>query len=564
MSTCPGCQGEIPTGSRFCPTCGAAALAGGGEPGDPWIGQVVAEKFRVESLLGQGGMGRVYKATHLTLYRPVVLKMLHKALTSDPSVVGRFHREARAASRLVNPHAIQVLDFGEAKDGTLFMAMEYLPGRDLGAILAEEGTLPEERIVRLGSQILEALGEAHARGVIHRDLKPENVMVEDRRNEPDHATVLDFGIAKISDPGPEGKLTQAGLVCGTPQYMSPEQARGLELDARSDLYAVGVILYQMATGRLPFESDTAVGYLTKHIAEPPAPMRERRPGLDISPRLEALVGKALAKDPAARPQTADAMRAELLACGREAASAPARRETARAAPAATAAPSSRRSRLAGPIVLAAVLASAGVGIWAALRKGPLTPTLGTVPGVPGESSPPTSGSPPTPTPTATPTSTTTGTATSDPLTAHPGRSEALSPSKGRAESKDRAEDEPRESPGSSTGGAESEEARSGVPSTAHPGRSEPEGRAKSEDAARARALYRLAEAKRRSLDTRAAVRLYLRAAELDPGLPEVHKKLGQCYQLLGDIPRARVHYRKYLATAPPDADRVRASLDMLR
>ncbi len=503
MSTCPGCQGEIPTGSRFCPTCGAAALASGGEPGDPWIGQVVDEKFRVESLLGQGGMGRVYKATHLTLYRPVVLKMLHKGLTSDPSVVGRFHREARAASRLVNPHAIQVLDFGVAKDGTLFMAMEYLPGRDLGAILAKEGTLPEERIVRLGSQILEALGEAHARGVIHRDLKPENVMVEDRRNEPDHATVLDFGIAKISDPGPEGKLTQAGLVCGTPQYMSPEQARGLELDARSDLYAVGVILYQMATGRLPFESDTAVGYLTKHIAEPPAPMRERRPGLDISPRLEALVGKALAKDPAARPQTADAMRAELLACGREAASAPARRETARAAPAATAAPSPRRSRLAGPIVLAAVLASAGVGIWAALRRpaptqGPLTPSVASPEG-------------------------------------------------------ERSRGASTPTPGEASGAA---------PSTEEPAPSEePPPR---RDSARARALYRMAEAKRRSLDTRAAVRLYLRAADLDPGLPEVHKKLGQCYQLLGDIPRAREHYRKYLATAPPDADRVRASLDMLR
>lgn len=547
MPTCPACRSEFQEGSRFCPSCGAAALAAGVEPADPWVGQVVNRKFRIESLLGQGGMGRVYKATHTTLDRPVVLKMLHRNLTSDPSVVGRFQREAKAASRLVNPHSIQVLDFGEAEDGTLFMAMEYLPGRDLGAILAKEGALPEERIVRLGAQILEALGEAHARGIIHRDLKPENVMVEDRRNEPDHVTVLDFGIAKISDPGPgEGTLTQAGLVCGTPQYMSPEQARGLELDPRSDLYAMGIILYQMATGLLPFESDTAVGYLTKHIAEPPLPMRERYPGLAISPRLEALIGKALSKDPAGRPSTADAMRADLLACGRTAVAVPARREpesrpAAAAPPAPEPAAPPRGPRLAGPIVLVVVLLGAGAGVWAALRKPGPTPLPPAVPipapsPTPAPTSPQTPAATPPPAPTATPAPSAIPTASSTP-SAGPER-----PERGEA-------------PGSPKGGGEPKDAASAPPERPAGGR---------RDVARARVLYRQAEARRRSMDTRAAVALYLRAAEADPGLADVHKKLGQCYQLLGDLPRAREHYRRYLATAPPDADRIRASLEMLR
>jgi serine/threonine-protein kinase len=543
VPTCPACRSDFPEGSRFCPSCGAAALATGVEPADPWLGRVVNGKFRVDSLLGQGGMGRVYKATHLTLDRPVVLKMLHRGLTSDPSVAGRFRREAKAASRLVNPHSIQVLDFGEAEDGTLFMAMEYLPGRDLGAILAKEGALPEERIVRLGGQILEALGEAHARGIIHRDLKPENVMVEDRRNDPDHVTVLDFGIAKISDPGPgEGTLTQAGLVCGTPQYMSPEQARGLELDPRSDLYAMGIILYQMATGMLPFESDTPVGYLTKHIAEPPAPMRERYPGLAISPRLEALVGRALSKDPAGRPATADAMRAELLACGGTVTAAPAQPVAAAPSqaalrPAAAALPAPppaavaprKGSRLAGPIVLAVVLLGAGVGVWAVLRK----PAETLAPGVPS----PTSTATPTVTPPPTPTATPTATATSVPTPAPEPEQRLPSPPP-----------EERARAGAEQGGGEGAAPARGA----------------RRDAARARVLYRKAEARRRNLETRAAVALYLRAAEADPGLADVHKKLGQCYQLLGDIPRAREHYRKYLATAPPDADRIRASLEMLR
>ncbi len=491
MPACPACAAALPAGSRFCPACGAVPLAAAAA--DPWIGQMVNGKYRLEALIGQGGMGRVYRALHLTLERPVVLKMLHRALTGDPSVVQRFRREARAASRLAHPNSIRVLDFGEAEDGTLFMAMEHLGGRDLGALIAGSGPLPEERIVRIGAQVLEALGEAHAQGVIHRDLKPENVMVEDRRNAPDHVTVLDFGIAKISEPGAgEGTLTQAGLVCGTPQYMSPEQARGRPLDARTDLYSMGVMLYQMASARLPFESDTPVGYLTKHITEPPAPMRERCPGLLVSTRLEALVGRALSKEPAGRPPTADAFRAELLDCLRaDAPAAPPRPAPGAAAP--------RRSPLPWIAGAAALVVAGGVGAWAVnARRGPAPTTAATATSAPATNA--TAGSAPHPAPL-------------------PGR--------------DRGEgDEPR----------------------SHPAR----------DPALARSLFEQAEARRRRLDTAAAIALYLKAVEADPDLAGVHKKLGQCYQLQGDIPRARDHYRRYLATHPPDADRVQASLELLR
>ncbi|MCY1044739.1 serine/threonine-protein kinase [Corallococcus sp. bb12-1] len=314
---CPSCGADAEDSSRYCPACGATLLRAA-EGGDEYVGKTIASKYRVEALIGEGGMGKVYRARQLALDKVVVLKVLRHTLLSDERTVARFQREAKAASRLNHPNSISVLDFGQADDGALFIAMEYVSGQDLHQILSREWPLGEARVVRIAVQILNALSDAHGAGVIHRDLKPENIMVEQRRNEPDFVKVLDFGIAKITDVQDEGPaLTRAGFVCGTPEYMSPEQARGAVLDYRSDLYAVGVILYQLITGLLPFESDSAVGFATKHLTEEPPPPSRRRPEARISPGMERLILRVLSKDPDDRPANAAAFKAELLAVDKE-------------------------------------------------------------------------------------------------------------------------------------------------------------------------------------------------------------------------------------------------------
>jgi eukaryotic-like serine/threonine-protein kinase len=336
LPSCLRCLRPLPDSARgVCVYCGAPlgpapvrTPPGVSRVTGSLVGTTVEGRFVVERQIGQGGMGEVYRARHLALDRVVVLKVLKRSLLEDPTLVGRFEREAKAASRLNHPNVIQVLDFGRAgPDGTLYIVMEHVDGKDLRLVLRDEWPLAEERLCHIMAQVCAALSEAHAHNVIHRDLKPENIMVQERRGEPDSVKVLDFGIAKILDhegTGPSllsvvdprqrvAALTRHDVVCGTPQYMAPEQATGAHLDARSDLYAVGVILYQMATGHLPFDAPTSMEILTKHVNEPPAPPRERQPDAPISEAMEEMILRALQKDPTRRPQNAEQFRDELLA-----------------------------------------------------------------------------------------------------------------------------------------------------------------------------------------------------------------------------------------------------------
>ena len=554
-------------GSRFCPYCGNAGANPRGAA-DPLLGAVLEGRYRVESFLGQGGMGRVYRARHLTLDRPVVLKLLHRSFSGDPLLAQRFQREARAASRLNHPNSIAVLDFGEAADGTLFMAMEYLPGRDLGRLLAEEFPLGEARIVRMGAQVLAALAEAHAQGVIHRDLKPENIMVERRRDAPDFVKVLDFGLAKIvSAEKGEPRLTRTGLVCGTPEYMSPEQARGGELDPRSDLYSMAVLLYQLATGALPFQADTPVGFLTAHVSSVAVPPRRRRPDLAISAALEAVIMRGLAKDPARRYRTADQMRAALLAC------APGKRPgVALATPEVR--PPGRSRRPFWAFAAAMVVALLGGLAMVALVK--RTPADQRNFAEERREEPKTAERP-------------------SPEQADGQKKEELpsraslpeasppEPAAGQSEEVDtpsRQENPPSPRPAA---GRESE----GVPSPARPPRRPWPGPAAGQESEetpsagrpswagsaegqrglrgqrRAAALYRFADERRARQDIDGAIRLYQAALAADPGIVEAHKKLALCYEEKGEPRRAAAEYRRYLSTDPPDADRVRAALEGL-
>lgn len=286
------------------------------------IGRRVAGKFLVEKHLGGGAMGAVYRARDTLLERLVALKVMHPAMAVDPSFVARFHREALAASRLDHPSSLRVIEFGEDPDGLLYIAMEYLEGRDLYQVMHEDWPLSDERIGNILVQALSALTMAHEMGVIHRDLKPENFMVLDRKDDEglDRIKVCDFGIAKITDGSddeptdarsPGQKVTTAGIVVGTPEYMSPEQARGEKLDARSDLYAMGIILYQLLTGRTPFLGETALQVVLKHISETPAAPHTIY--AEVHKGLEEVCLKALAKSRDDRYQTAREMRGAVKA-----------------------------------------------------------------------------------------------------------------------------------------------------------------------------------------------------------------------------------------------------------
>ncbi len=278
---------------------------------DPLSGRIIAGNFRIEGLIGSGAMGNVYKAEQLSLAKQVAIKVLHPHLMGDDKLVGRFKREAKSASLLNHPNSIQIIDSGQDRDGTLYIAMELLTGRDLAQVIREDFPLPLPRVVRILSQTLSALEEAHAQGVIHRDLKPSNIMLVRRRDEKDFVKVCDFGIAKATLGDGDDRaamLTIQGLVCGTPEYMAPEQARAEPLDGRADLYAAAVILYQMVTGDIPFRADSPLAIVSRHLVEAPVPPSKRRPDLRLPKIIDDVVLRGLEKEREMRYPTALAFR----------------------------------------------------------------------------------------------------------------------------------------------------------------------------------------------------------------------------------------------------------------
>jgi len=298
----------------------AIALSAKGVAPDLLVGRVIAGKYKLESSIGSGATAAVFRARHLDLQRNVAVKILHEQKLGEHQLVKRFKGEALAASRLEHPNVARVIDFGQEPDGLLYLVMELLTGRSLEAILAAAGRLPQRTAVSFAIQTCNALAFAHDVGIIHRDVKPENIMIvphrDDDGNPCDFAKVCDFGLAKLRDrgddddgQGPQEDLTTVGMLCGSPAYMSPEQCRGETLDGRSDIYSLGITLYESVTGLFPHDAKSLFELFTMKNTEPP-----RRPSTlvpDIDPLLEDVLMRSLATDPNKRHPNARVMREEL-------------------------------------------------------------------------------------------------------------------------------------------------------------------------------------------------------------------------------------------------------------
>jgi serine/threonine-protein kinase len=338
MKICPKCNGSFEEGLAYCPNDGGRLttvskmqLAGQAVPqeavaaqaqllADEGIedltGRVIAGRYNITRRIGEGGMGVVYAAVDTRLEKPVAIKVLKEDFAHRQDVVARFTQEAKSAARIKHENVLDVTDYGQTEDGSFYIAMELLVGTDLADVLQKNGSLPTDRAVNIMVQVTRALGAAHAKGIVHRDLKPENIFLVTADDGREVVKIVDFGIAQmkdISDAGGGGKkLTRTGMIFGTPEYMSPEQAAGKPIDQRVDIYAVGVILYEVFAGRVPFVGDTFMGILTQHMFEMPPPIRSLRPDADLPADLEAIIAKALAKDPAHRYQSMQELTDDLV------------------------------------------------------------------------------------------------------------------------------------------------------------------------------------------------------------------------------------------------------------
>lgn len=312
---CPECGARLQ--DRRCPKCKVtsvpALLLEGGSLTEPEVGMILGDQYELLEKLGEGGMGKVFRATQLSMDREVAVKIISREISSDLDSIRRFQREAKVTSRLSHPHSIRVFDFGITDEGLFYLAMELLRGRELLEEIIHRGRLPLERALDIAIQTLNALLEAHEQGIIHRDLKPTNIFLLDVAGAADYVKVMDFGIAKASFAKEYQKVTQTGMIVGTPKYMSPEQARGFGADPRSDIYAVGIMLHEMLTGAAPFEHDSPVQVLLMHISEQTPRLADLCPDMRAVDRVQAMVDRLIAKEPDDRPASVAYAASELQA-----------------------------------------------------------------------------------------------------------------------------------------------------------------------------------------------------------------------------------------------------------
>ena len=293
---------------RFCPRDGSTLRA---PPGSDLVGSILADRYHVIRRIGEGGMGQVYLAEHVKMKRKSAVKVLHQGMVHDPDAISRFNREASNASQIQHPNVAAIYDFGETPEGLIYLAMEFVDGEPLTKIIERHGALTAARAADIGEQVASALEAAHDMGIIHRDLKPDNIMIARGRAGEDVAKVVDFGIAKAMQ-GDDQKVTKTGLAIGTPEYMSPEQLGGDQLDSRTDIYSLGLVTFNMLTGQLPFPSVVSREALIMRLTEKPRTLAEIRNDVQWPPELQTVMDKALANHPADRYQHVSQFGRELV------------------------------------------------------------------------------------------------------------------------------------------------------------------------------------------------------------------------------------------------------------
>ena len=301
LKVCPQCGTEYPANARFCEIDGTALRSA--TQGTDLIGAIVADRYHILKKLGEGGMGQVYLAEHVKMGRKSALKVMHPGMKSDVDAVSRFNREAANASRIAHPNVAAVYDFGETPDGIIYLAMEFIDGPPLTAIVEQSGALPPKRAADIVRQTADALAVAHDMGIVHRDLKPDNIMIARTRDGRDLVKVVDFGIAKAAGNEAQ-KVTKTGLVVGTPEYMSPEQLSGDKLDGRSDIYSLALVAFNMLTGTLPFPSDSQQESMIMRLTDKPKSLSEMLPDRAWPAEVQAVMDRALERDANTRYQNA--------------------------------------------------------------------------------------------------------------------------------------------------------------------------------------------------------------------------------------------------------------------